>query len=165
MDDVTRKTIKTIETIETIKHNETIEKREIVKEQQFYLSLLAKDDHPGDMLNMLNKDPVKHAFAISFNETNNKTMAAITMDLLHKNESGLVQEGELGALHRETGHVHDANFYINLLHRNSTKVQKPGERAQVKSSYRNNERAAVLGVHWELGQIVIDMVAGWLVTL
>ena len=38
MDDVTRKTIKTIETLETIKHNETVERKEIVQEQSFYLS-------------------------------------------------------------------------------------------------------------------------------
>ena len=140
MDDVTRKTIKTIETIETIKHNETIEKREIVNEQQFYLSLVAKDDHPEDMLQMLNQDPVKHAFAISFNETNPDTMAAITVDLLHNNESGIVQDRELGKLNRETGHIHDANFYMNLLHRNSTRAKQPGEHHDVKSSYGKHDR-------------------------
>ena len=152
MDDVTRKTIKTIETLETIKHNETIEKREIVKEQQFYLSLVAKDDRPEDMLKLINNDPVKHAFAISFNETNNETMNAISTSLLHKNESGLVHDGELGELHRETGHIHDANFYMNLLHRNSTKAKKPGEHDEAKSSYRNSDRAAVLGVQWEMAR-------------
>jgi hypothetical protein len=122
MDDVTKKTIRTIETIETIKHNETVEKRETIQEQSFYLSLLNENSKhmEKDILNKLNEDKTKHALGISFDQTMDDTVKVLANELLHINESAIVKEGEGAVLERETGHVHTADYYMARLHGNGT---------------------------------------------
>ena len=116
MDDVTRKTIKTIETLETIKHNETVEKKEIVQEQSFYLSSFnGSAANHQQMLKSLNKDGSKHALGISINDVDEER--ALASNLLHENESAIVQKEPLA---NETGHVHSAHFYLALLHKNDS---------------------------------------------
>ena len=116
MDDVTRKTIKTIETLETIKHNETVEKKEIVQEQSFYLSSVnGSAANHEQMLKSLNKDGSKHALGISINDVDEER--ALASNLLHENESAVVQKEPLA---NETGHVHSAHFYLALLHKNDS---------------------------------------------
>ena len=128
MDDVTRKTIKTIETLETIKHNETVEMKEIVQEQSFYLSSVnASADNRQQMLTSLNKDDSKHAIGISVN--NEEEEKSLASDLLHINDSAIFQEEPLA---EETGHVHSAHFYLALLHKNGSTLHQNG------SSLHNN---------------------------
>ena len=116
MDDVTRKTIKTIETLETIKHNETVEKKEIVQEQSFYLSSFnGSAANHQQMLKSLDKDGSKHALGISINDVDEER--ALASNLLQENESAVVQKEPLA---NETGHVHSAHFYLALLHKNDT---------------------------------------------
>ena len=122
MDDVTRKTIKTIETLETIKHNETVERKEIVQEQSFYLSSVnGSADNRQQMLKSLNKDGSNHALGISVN--NDDEEKALARDLLHENDSAIVQEEPLAA---EVGHVHSAHFYLALLHKNGSSLHQNG---------------------------------------
>ena len=122
MDDVTRKTIKTIETLETIKHNETVERKEIVQEQSFYLSSInGSADNGQQMLKSLNKDRSKHALGISVNNADEEK--ALASDLLHVNDSAIVREEPLA---EEAGHVHSAHFYLALLHKNGLTLHKNG---------------------------------------
>ena len=135
MDDVTRKTIKTIETLETIKHNETVERQEIVQEQSFYLSSVnGSDDNRQQMLKSLNKDASKHALGISVN--NDDEEKALAGDLLHVKDSAIVQEEPLA---EEAGHVHSAHFYLALLHQNGSTLHQNGSTLhQNGSSLHNN---------------------------
>ena len=133
MDDVTRKTIKTIETLETIKHNETVERKEIVQEQSFYLSSVnGSDDNRQQMLKSLNKDGSKHALGISVNDDDEAK--ALASDLLHVNDSAIVPEEPLA---EEAGHVHSAHFYLALLHQNGSTLHQNG------SSLHNSSRPIV----------------------
>ena len=133
MDDVTRKTIKTIETLETIKHNETVERKEIVQEQSFYLSSVnGSDDNRQQMLKSLNKDGSKHALGISVN--NDDEANALASDLLHVNDSAIVPEEPLA---EEAGHVHSAHFYLALLHQNGSTLHQNG------STLHNSSRPIV----------------------
>ena len=130
MDDVTRKTIKTIETLETIKHNETVERKEIVQEQSFYLSSVnGSDDNRQQMLKSLNKDGSKHALGISVNDDDEAK--ALSSDLLHVNDSAIVKDEPLA---EEAGHVHSAHFYLALLHLNGSTLHQNG------STLHNNSR-------------------------
>ena len=140
MDDVTRKTIKTIETLETIKHNETVEMKEIVQEQSFYLSSVnASADNRQQMLTSLNKDDSKHAIGISVN--NEEEEKSLASDLLHINDSAIVQEEPLA---EETGHVHSAHFYLALLHKNGSTLHQNGSTLhQNGSSLHNNSWASM----------------------
>ena len=133
MDDVTRKTIKTIETLETIKHNETVERKEIVQEQSFYLSSVnGSDDNRQQMLKSLNKDGSKHALGISVNDDDEAK--ALASDLLHVNDSAIVPEEPLA---EEAGHVHSAHFYLALLHQNGSTLHQNG------STLHNSSRPIV----------------------
>ena len=133
MDDVTRKTIKTIETLETIKHNETVERKEIVQEQSFYLSSInGSADNRQQMLKSLNQDGSKHALGISVN--NDDEEKALASDLLHVNDSAIVQEEPLAV---ETGHVHSAHFYLALLHQNGSTLHQNG------STLHNTSRPSI----------------------
>ena len=137
MDDVTRKTIKTIETLETIKHNETVERKEIVQEQSFYLSSVnGSDDNRQQMLKSLNKDGSKHALGISVNDDDEAK--ALVSDLLHVNDSAIVPEEPLA---EEAGHVHSAHFYLALLHQNRSTLHQNGPSLhQNGPSLHNNSR-------------------------
>ena len=136
MDDVTRKTIKTIETLETIKHNETVERKEIVQEQSFYLSSVnVSADNRQRMLKSLNKDGSKHALGIRVN--NDDEEKALASDLLHVNDSAIVQEEPLA---KEAGHVHSAHFYLALLHQNGSTLHN-NSRPSMPSLQKNGEPA------------------------
>ena len=125
MEDVTKKTIRTIETIETIKHNQTMEKTETIAEQSFYISLgeRSKEEEKA-MLNLMNENHDKHALGISIDDASAEKIKELSQQLLHLNDSGIIKEGA-GVLDKETGHIHDANFYLNVLHKNETQVN-PG---------------------------------------
>ena len=118
MEDVTRKTIRTIETIETIKHNETVDKSETVQEQQFYLSRMDHEPQQA-VLHHLNSDASKQALAIDLAEAGAARVQDLAADLLHLNDSGIVREGA-GVLGAEAGHVHGVSFYLALLHSNDS---------------------------------------------
>ena len=129
MDDVTRKTIKTIETLETIKHNETVERKEVVQEQSFYLSSInSSADNGQQMLKSLNEDRSKHALGISVNNADEEK--ALASDLLHVNDSAIVHEEPLA---EEAGHVHSAHFYLALLHKNASTLHENGSPVHNKS--------------------------------
>ena len=116
MDDVMKKTIKTIETLETIKHNETVDLKEIVHEQSFYLSSLnGNSSQQEQMLKSLNEDGSKHALGISVDDAEEEK--ALANDLLHVNESSPVHEEPLA---QEVGQIHSAHFYLALLHKNDS---------------------------------------------
>ena len=116
MDDVMKKTIKTIETLETIKHNETVDLKEIVHEQSFYLSSLSGNSSQQEqMLKSLNEDGSKHALGISVDDAEEEK--ALANDLLHVNESSPVHEEPLA---QEVGQIHSAHFYLALLHKNDS---------------------------------------------
>ena len=140
MDDVTRKTIKTIETLETIKHNETVERKEIVQEQSFYLSSInGSADNGQQMLTSLNKDGSKHALGISVNNADEEK--ALAIDLLHVNDSAIVKEEPLA---EEAGHFHSAHFYLALLHKNGSTLHQNGSTLHINNgpSLQMNGQAA-----------------------